>query len=226
MSENIGITLIPEAALVFPDLFEAKAFMRNGKPQGEPKFGGTFLIPLDSTLTDTQGNVIIDVAGLKAVAVKVADAKWPGRNLGELNFPFKDGDKEAARVGAARAAAGKKGDSDFYKGNLVLKTSSKFQPAVLGGAEKQPIIDPSKIYSGVIVTAEVNFVTYNKINPDAKDGVTAYLNSVLVIRDGSRIAGRDASQSFSGIGGGSSNYDPTAGAGPVGGNAPVDEIQF
>lgn len=222
VNNKIGITLIPEARLIFPDLFEAKAFQRNGKPQGEPKFGGTFLIPLDSTLKDGSGRVIIDVSGLKEVAVKVARLKWPGRDLSDLRFPFKDGDKEAVRIGAKREAAGKKGSSDFYSGNLVLKATSKFQPAVLGGNEKQPIIDASKVYSGVIVTAEINFTAYDGVD-GGQDGIKAYLNSVLVLRDGDRIAGRDASQSFSGIGGGESTYDPTSNYSPA---DPANEIPF
>lgn len=178
----------PEFRLVFPNLFEAKPFMRNGKPAGEPKYGLTMLFAPN------------DIAGLKAKAIEVAKAKWPGRDLKELAFPLKNGDSLAEKA----EAKGK--DGSFYRGTIVLKASSKFKPQVVG-ADRQPILDKDKVYSGCYGYAEINFVPYDAINDGAKDGVTAYVNFVMKSRDGQRVAGRTAADVFAGIQGGTSNED-------------------
>ena len=57
----------------------------------------------------------------------------------------------------------------------------------------------------------MNFVAYDKTRPDDKDGVTAYLNVVVFVARGPRIAGRNAAEAFRGIKGQSSDEDPTGG---------------
>lgn len=194
MSEDktlVSTIVTPEFVMAFPNLFEAKPFMRNGKPKGEPVFGMTMLF------------AAADVQVLKDKAAEVARARWPGRAFGELKFPFKDGNAEAAK-----AKANKK-DGSFYEGKVVVKTSSKFQPQVVD-ENKNPILDKSKIYSGVYGFAELNFVAYDGVD-GGKDGVKAYVNFVMKSRDGKRIAGKDAASVFAGIKGGKSDKDPTAG---------------
>lgn len=193
------LVVSPRMIFVFPNLFVPKAFERNGKPTGEPVYGFTGLIkPTDP-----------DLAKLKGALKKAAEAAWPGRNLGELQFPLKDGDKEADRLVA-------KGKSEeqvaFYRGHVVVKASSKYPPGIVD-AKRENILDKSLIHSGVEGWAELNCVPYDAIQDGAKDGVTCYFNFVMRANGAfKRIAGRDANSAFAGIDGGTSATDPTGGA--------------
>lgn len=191
MADN-AIVVSPEFRMVFPNLFEPKAIKINGKPTGEPRY--------DLTMLFEPGP---DFDTLKTAAVGVAKAKWPNRDLKELRFPFKGGDTMAAKS----ASRGK--DGDFYKGKIVLSASSKFKPGVVD-ANKQDILDTSKVYSGCWGYAELNFVAYDGVS-GGQDGVKAYVNFVMKSRDDDRIAGRDAKSVFAGIQGGQTDYDPSAG---------------
>lgn len=227
MSTNnaAGVILLPRCRLLFPKLFKAEAFMRNGKPQGEAVFSATFIIEPAAVLEFEDGRKVT-LDDVKKKAAEVARAKFPGVAGNLLAWPFKKGDAEAVAALARAAKAGKNWGEDrvaFYKGNTVLKTSTKFNPFVVGKDGKD-VLDASAAYNGVYCTAEVNFVAYDRINPDAKDGVKAYLNGVRILGGGDRIGGRDGASAFAGIKGGETDYDPTGGAG-----APVDlddEIPF
>ncbi len=178
---------------VFPTLFEARRVKIKGKETGEPKFSCTFLLTTDHP----------DLANLKKVAAAVAKARWPGRKLGELKFPFNDGNAMAAQAEA------KKKDGEFYKGQVVLKTSSKFQPAILDGRTEPPVNteDSGLIYSGCWVAFEINFVAYDGVGANP-DGVTAYLNVICFVGKGDRIAGKDHSKTFTGIAGRATTENP------------------
>jgi len=187
-TDNPGLVVTEtEFRILYPNLFEARAFIKDGKPQGEPKFGLVMLFPPDG------------IEDLKAAAKTVAHAKWPGRDLKELSFPFKSGDAQAAK----REAAGK--DGSFYKGVVVVKASSKFQPGVADGNKKE-ILDPKRVYSGAYGYAELNFVAGNGV-AGGRDYVTAYVNHLMVSRKGDRIATRTAEDVFSGIEGTSTHND-------------------
>jgi len=208
-----GIIRLPRCRLLFPNLFEPKAFQRNGKPQGEPVYSATFVIEPDAKLEFDDGRVIT-LDDVKKKAVEVARAKFPGRPGNELAWPFKNGDAEAQSALARAAKANKNWGEDrvaFYRGNTVLKTSTKFEPFVVVGPKGEKVLDASVAYNGVYCTAEINFVAYDRINPDAKDGVKAYLNGVRIFGGGDRIGGRDGASAFAGIKGGTSDHAPTGG---------------
>lgn len=188
MTEITSTIVTPEFIMAFPNLFEPKAFMQNGKAKGEPKYGLTMLF--DPAVVEP----------LKAKAKEVALAKWPGRPLAELKFPFRNGDAEAAKA----KAKGK--DGSFYVGKVVVKSDSKYQPQIVD-QDKNPIIDKNRVFSGCYGYAELNFVAYDGVN-GGQDGVKAYVNFVLVARPGKRIAGKDAATVFAGIKGGTSQKNP------------------
>jgi hypothetical protein len=198
-----------EAKMVFPNLKEAKAVMKNGKPRGEPKFGARILV------TNPE-----DIAAIKKKAVEVARAKWPGVNLKTLKFPFSDGAKEAAKS----KTNGK--DGSFYgdASTLVVTARSKYQPrlSIYQGPNKAPqeLDGPTlatawnKFYSGAFVLPQWNFVAYDPVSDDgeAKAGVTAYLDQVMWIKDGQRIGAPSASEAFKHYQGSVSTEDPTGSA--------------
>lgn len=195
MSDKIDGTIVsPEAIIVFPNLFEPKAFKdKTGKTKGEPTYSGLF--GFDPAAADE----------LKEKAKEIAKAKWPGRTLSELRFPFINGDKEAEK-----AAAGKK-DGGFYKGKTWVKASTQYAVQVIGPdkaewAKGSPF--ERKVYSGVYGYAEFNFVAYDGVN-GGQDGVKAYLNYVMISKtDTPRVAGKDARTVFAGVTGGKSTHNP------------------
>ena len=201
------IVVTPEFRMVWPNLFEPRAFMRDGKPTGEPKYGLTMLFTKE------------DISGLKQIAAKVAHAQWPGRDLKELKFPFKNGDALAkASVEKDKAADKTPRDVSFYEGKVVVKTSSKFAPQVYG-LDRKEILDPKRVYSGVYGYAELNFVAYPGV-AGGQDGVTCYVNFVMISdRKGDRIAGRSVDNVFAGIEGSDTSAD-------VGDDTLDDKIPF
>lgn len=194
---------------VFNNLLEPKAFMKNGKPKGEPKYSATFTIPSTSP----------ELATIKAAMIAAAKEKWPGRDLKELSFPLTSGEK------AAEKAKAKGKDGSFYLGNVVLKTRSKFPPG-LSVLNKGAILSldtdvlksqwKGKFYNGCFGAAALNFVAYEGDGGDeegGKDGITAYLQSFLWTGDGERIGGQDAAEVFKDYAGKVTNADPFAGGG-------------
>lgn len=188
---------------VFINAFEPKAFMKDGKPKGDPKYSITFVIPPNTP----------ELEGLKKAAAAAARAKWPTRNLSELAFPFTNGDR------AAEKSAAKGKDGGFYKGQVVFKTRSKYPPtlSVIAGG-KLIVLETdalkaqwkSKFYNGCWGVGAVNFVPYDGEND--KDGITAYIQSFLWVKDGERIGGRDQAEVFKDYMGTVSNEDPFGGA--------------
>ena len=177
-----NIVVTPEFRMLWPNLFEAKRVKIKGRETGDPKYGLSMLFDPS------------EIGDLKTAAKDVALAKWPGRTLSELKFPFADGNKKAE-------TSEKDGrDGKFYLGTIVLKVSSKYKPVVVD-THRKDIIDNSRVYSGCYGYAELNFVAYDGVGQNP-DGVTAYVNFVMKSRDGDRIAGRDAKGVFAGIDGG------------------------
>lgn len=189
----------------FPNLFEAKAVQRNGKATGEPKFSNNLEFLPDH----------VDFPALKAAAVAVARAKWPGRDLKELSFPFVDGGRLADKA----KAKGK--EREWSRGRIVLTARSKYQPrlAVVDGGKMIDVeganipTHKGKFYNGVSVLAQVTFSAYDAVQEDGKDGINAYLDVVVSINKGKKLSGGgSAAEVFKGYIGTASDEDPTSGA--------------
>lgn len=191
-------------------LVEARAFKdKSGKTRGEPKYGLTLLLAPDSA----------ELKASKGVALAVAKKAFPGLDMKNVRFPFKDGNKENAR----RVAKGAK-PLDWQTDKVVLGARSKDAPR-LSVVEGNKLIDLAdgdvpkfarRFYNGVEVCVQVNFAAYGEAaavddpGNDAKPGVTAYLNMVLSTGKGARIGGSaSASEAFKGYVGRMSAVDPT-----------------
>lgn len=239
MTEAIQATglykTVAPVVMAFPSVIQARAFKRDGKEKGEPKFGGTFVF-------DPAGD---DAKAMKALVVSLSRAKWPGLDIGAalkagtFASPFKSGDKEIEKKKANLAKFGKtyNGDADYMAGKLVLKASSKYRPglAILQPSEVAgqigKIIDlndttiavhASKFYFGVHVLALFKFVPYDAVGDNGKDGCTAYLQTVVSLNTGKKLSNAaTAEETFHGYVGHSTPEDPTAGD-----NALDDEIPF
>lgn len=207
-SEGIYNLTFPVTLMTFGNsLLEAKPYMKNGKPQGEPKYSANFVFNADHP----------DLKAMKELAAKLARQKWPDKLFTELAFPFTSGDKLADK----RKAKGKDEGNDL-RGKVVMNIKSKYEPR-LAYLENGKIIDletdtakqmaKGKFYSGVEVLAQFNFVVYDPIGENAKGGVTVYLNMVLSTNKGKKLAGssKSASDVFKGYVGSVSTEDPTVG---------------
>lgn len=192
--------------LAFPNLLEAKPFMKNGKPQGDPKYSANLIIAADHP----------DLKPMKELVTSLARQRWPDKPFSELAFPFTSGDKLAE----ARKAKGKD-DGDYQRGKVVMNAKSKYEPrlsVLINGklvdldTDILKALHKNKFYNGVEVLAQINFVPYDPIGQNAKGGVTAYLNIVVSTGKGKRLSGgAPASEVFKGYVGGVSAEDPTNG---------------
>lgn len=211
MNGDEGIIISPEGRMIFPDMFDPKRFgERQGKPQGDPMFGGLFAFER------------ADVGDLVKKAQAVAMKYWDGNLPSNIRWPFEKGDEYAAK----QKAKGK--DGSFAEGKTLVKGKSKYKPGLIDWLGNE-IVDPNKAYSGCYVRCEFNLVAYDAIGEDGRPGVKAYLNHVMLSRRqanhetaGERIGGADAKSVFSGL----IDQDSTGvdSAGP--GNDLDDEIPF
>jgi len=206
------------ATLAFPILFDPKSFKGpNGKDKGDPKYSATFVLKNDHP----------DLQGLKAKVVEVAKAKWPGRDViadmkaGAIKLPFSAGEKLIEKRVAKLKAAGKEDDGKgkFQEGSTVFKAKSDYPPG-LGVVANGQIVEVTQdnkavhraaFYFGVQCLFRLNFSAYDGVD-EGKPGVTAYLDMVLSLNKGDRLAGRQsAADIFKGVAGLISTEDPTAG---------------
>lgn len=208
-------TFTTAVRMPFSNLFDPKPVGKRGKAKGTPKFSATFLVPEGSP----------DLQALKAKAVAVARATWPNRDLKELKFPWETGDQ---RIAKEQKAAEKEGraprDNSFMAGTLAVTARSKYEPqvAVLKGGkieeypgDKRALAKPV-IYNGCYVVAQINFTTYEGQQDEDTgtgnpDGVNAYLDMVMKVKDGDRIGGASATSVFKDYVGHVTDEDPTAG---------------
>lgn len=195
--------LTAPGTLTFPNLLEARAVLKNGKPTGDPKYSVNLELAADHP----------DLKALKAKAAAVAKAKWPGRDLAELAFPFADGNKLADKA----KAKGK--DREFSRGKAVLTARSKYQPK-LSIIEGGKLIDLEgdaialhgrKFYSGCEVLAQVTFSAYDEVG-NGQPGVNAYIDIVVSLNRGTKVmGGASAAEVFKSYVGLTSDEDPTTG---------------
>lgn len=209
----------------YMDLLEARAFKKNGVAQGEPRFGGTFLMPKDA----------VDLKKLQAEVVAVLKAKLGADKKLIVNrlltqeeldsgkavvvqVPWKDGDKEADRM----KAAGKDGEAN--RGHVLVVSKSKYQPNLAAFVEKgKPPVDflteeavaanAKYFYSGAFYVPcfGIHFYPGDAKNPA---GVSLFLNAVLFHKHGEKLgsARKSSAETFKGFMGTISDEDTTAGA--------------
>lgn len=200
--------------MAFPHLFEARKFKdkRTGKETGEAKFDAMFVFDADHP----------DLPRIKQMIAAQAKAKFPTEYAAfvagdkrALQIPIKDGTKQADE---AKAKTPPK-DNEFLRGKVTLTTRTQFPPflsALLAGRvvdfkdDARPTAE-KYFYPGVLALAEINFQPHNV--GSNTPGVTAYLNHVLSINKGDRLAGGSppTADKFSAYVGAMTAEDPTMG---------------
>lgn len=216
----------------YVNIVEANAFKKNGQAKGPPKFGATFIMDPTPKLQNVDGKEVdmSDLGRLKREVIKMLTAKNPGKkfvtrrltqeeldagNVIEVAVPWKDGTKEADKM----KAAGK--DGEAYRGHVIVKASSKFQPIMSAYENKQITVFETEeqkaaakkfFYSGAHFVPSFGLNWY-KGDEGKPDGVSLYLNSIMFAKHGSRIGGvaQNPAETFKGYIGSISAEDPTGG---------------
>ena len=93
--------------------------------------------------------------------------------LEDIKIPLRDGDKD------------RKGD-DAYKNAYFVNANSTSKPGVVD-ADKQPILDTSELYSGIIGRASINFYAYNS---NGNRGIACGLNHIQKLADGTPLGSK------------------------------------
>ena len=196
----------------FMNLDEPKRVSKS--PKEEPKYSASFEIEPDSA----------DLTAIKNKIVAVAQAQWPGKNIGELInsgaliTPLHSGDAEAEK------AIGKGKKREWSRGLKILNARTQKAPNV-GiirdgqilenlSAEQIKALKKDYFYTGVKCFGQVSMVAYEAVGDGGKPGVTAYLDIILSTGKGEKLisGGPSATEAFSGYIGLESDEDPTAGA--------------
>lgn len=156
-----------EARLSFVNLFEPKKIGENDK---DAKYYCTVIIPK----TDTRTIEAIKAA-IKAAAEAGAQKHFGGRVPTNVNNTFYDGDTATDDMGELKNIK-----YPEYKDSYFIRVSTRFKPKVLD-ANRQEIIDPTEVYSGMYGRVSMTFFAYSG---DGRRGVSAVLNNVMKTRDG------------------------------------------
>lgn len=162
----------------------------------EPKYSVTLLIP--KTDTATINSIYAEIERAKQEGVQKA---FKGNVPPQCKIPFYDGD-------GYRPSGEAFGEE--CKGCMVVTASAKQQPVVVG-LDMQGILNPTEVYSGCYIRANINFFAYNR---NGNKGIGCGLNAVQKIEDGEPLGMRiSAEEAF----GGANTYTGVAG-GPGYGN--------
>ena len=174
---------ISNVRLSYCNLFQPKAPINN--PAAEPKFSTTILVPK----SNTQAKALIDQEIEKAIAAGVS-TKWNGVKPPMPAIPIHDGDGPRPSDGASFG--------EECKGMWVLTASCKAdRPPFVVDRQVQPIIDATKVYSGMWGNVNVNFFAYAAAG---KKGIGCGLNGVQKVRDDTPLVSRvTAEEAFSAI---------------------------
>ena len=143
---------------------------------GTPKYSVSLIIPKSDTITVEKIR-----AAIKA-AYDEGQSKLKGNSksvpaLGDLKTPLRDGDKE------------RKGD-DAYKDSFFVNANSTTKPGVVD-ADRNPILDSSELYSGIIGRASINFYAFNS---NGNRGIACGLNNLQKLADGTPLGGHSRAE--------------------------------
>lgn len=178
MKLNANQVVTGECRLSFVNLFEPVA-MKEGDT---PKYSVTVIVPKSDTKT-----VEAIKAAIKAAAEAGAQKHFGGRVPTNVNNTFKDGDTDTDDMGELKNIK-----YPEYKNSYFIRVATKFRPKVLD-VNRQEIIDPTEIYSGVYGKVSMTFFAYSG---DGKRGVSAVLNNVLKTKDGEPLVARLTGDEF------------------------------
>ena len=141
---------------------------------GTPKYSVSLIIPKSDTATVAQIRAAIEAAYEEGQSKLKGSSKFVPA-LEDIKTPLRDGDKE------------RKGD-DAYKNAYFVNANSTTKPGVVD-ADRNPILDSSELYSGIIGRASVNFYAVN-----SNRGIACGLNNIQKLADGTPLGGHSRAE--------------------------------
>lgn len=143
---------------------------------GTPKYSVSLIIPKSDTVT------VAKIRAAIRVAYEEGQSKLKGSGksvpaLEDIKTPLRDGDKD------------RKGD-EAYAGAWFVNANSTTKPGVVD-ADRQPILDTSELYSGIIGRASVNFYAFNS---NGNRGIACGLNNIQKLSDGTPLGGHSRAE--------------------------------
>lgn len=143
---------------------------------GTPKYSVSLIIPKDDAATVNKIKAAIQAA------YEEGESKLKGNGksvpaLSTLKTPLRDGDLERP-------------DAPAYANAYFVNANSNTAPGVVD-ANRQPIIERSELYSGVIGRASINFYAFNS---NGNKGIACGLNNLQKLRDGKPLGGKSRAE--------------------------------
>ena len=143
---------------------------------GTPKYSVSLIIPKSDTVTVEKIKAAMKAAFDEGQS-KLKDKNGIVPDYETLKKPLRDGDKE------------RKGD-DAYKNSWFVNANSTTKPGVVDG-DRNPILDSSELYSGIIGRASVNFYAFNS---NGNRGIACGLNNIQKLADGKPLGGHSRAE--------------------------------
>ena len=143
---------------------------------GTPKYSVSLIIPKSDTVTVEKIKAAIQAAYDEGQS-KLKGSSKVVPALEDLKTPLRDGDKE------------RKGD-DAYKNSYFINANSTTKPGVVD-ADRNPILDSSERYSGIIGRASINFYAFNS---NGNRGIACGLNNLQKLADGTPLGGHSRAE--------------------------------
>ena len=143
---------------------------------GTPKYSVSLIIPKSDTETIQKIRKAIRAAYDEGQSKLKGAGKFVPA-LEDLKVPLRDGDRERS------------GD-EAYKDAYFLNASSTSKPGCVD-ADRQPILDSSELYSGIIGRASINFFAFNT---NGNRGIACGLNNIQKLRDGTPLGGHSRAE--------------------------------
>ena len=143
---------------------------------GTPKYSVSLIIPKSDTVTIAKIRDAIQAAYDEGQSKLKGSSKFVPA-LEDIKTPLRDGDKE------------RKGD-EAYAGSYFVNANSTTKPGVVD-ADRNPILDSSELYSGIIGRASINFYAFNS---NGNRGIACGLNNIQKLSDGNPLGGHSRAE--------------------------------
>lgn len=143
---------------------------------GTPKYSVSLIIPKSDTVTVAKIRAAIQVAYEEGQSKLKGNSKFVPA-LEDIKTPLRDGDKD------------RKGD-EAYQNSWFVNANSTTKPGVVD-ADRQPILDSSELYSGIIGRASINFYAFNS---SGNRGIACGLNNIQKLSDGTPLGGHSRAE--------------------------------
>ena len=137
-----------------------------------PKYSASLIIPKSDTVTVEKIRAAIQAAYEEGQYKLMGKSKIVPR-LEDLKTPLRDGDKVHP-------------DDEAYRNCWFLSASNYDRPVVVD-ADRNPILDSSELYSGIIGRASITFFAFYH---DVNKGIACGLNGLQKLADGTPLGNR------------------------------------